>query len=420
MGTREQWKLQSRGFPISIRKYAWPVFLSLAVALLAGRTSSLVDSGEGPAPLGVSLNLPTSYIATSPVSRVLDALTLLSNPQTAALFITIAAIVLPLLIRTRSRSRRRPWVRGLLGSGYLLLVLVALEAAVIFAPRPMAYIGVTDTNVVRVDFHSHTRASRDANQRFTAEDRRSWHRDGGFDVGYITDHVRFGGAVEAAHNNPVRAGDGVSELSAVEGRYHKILSTIMLGLTQADTAVLDGKGHLLPGTPSSGRGPVTIVALPNGNIDSVTVESVDSLPHFAGMELVDAAPRGLGQLDREEAKVRRIAHAAGLILVAASNNHGYGRTVAAWNLMSIPGWRELSPDSVGRLIEQPFRDRQTGAVVIVKRLRPRTHGAQLIFTLPVLSWQILGALTLAERAVWLGWIWGITAITMALRSRRHS
>ena len=358
------------------------------------------------------------YVATSPLSRTLDALTMLSNPQSAAFFIVIAVIVATGLLARRPSSRRPAWARALLGVGGVLLVAAVLEAGVLFAPRPMAFLNASDPNVVTVDFHSHTRASGDANQRFTAEDRRKWHRDGGFDIGYISDHRRFGGAAEGLRNNPQRAGDGVSELSAVEARYHRIISTIMLGLTAADSALLDRRGNLLPGMPSTGRRPVTIVAIPNRSLDSVTLESVDSLPHFAGLELVDGAPRGLGQLDREEEKIRRVAAGAGLILVSSSNNHGYGRAVASWNLITIPGWRDLSPDSVGKLIEQPFRERQLDAVTIVQRLRPRTHGPAVIFTLPVVVWQILASLTTPERVVWIAWIWVAWLLAVALRSRR--
>ena len=400
-------------------RFQWPALLSLPVLLLPGRAPSIVDAHDRALTGGMSLELPAGYVALSPVSRLLDALTLFSNPQTAAFFITIAVIVAATMLATRSRSKRRPLSRALRASGVLLLAVVMLEAVVIFAPRPMAYLRVADPDVVRVDFHSHTRASRDANQRFSGEDRRNWHRDGGFDIGYISDHVRFGEAALAERNNPVLAGQGVSELTAVEGRYHKIISTIMLGLTEADTVVLDRKGHLLPITPTSGRGPVTIVALPSIHLDSVTVESLDSVPHFAGIELVDAAPRGLGQLDQEEEKIRRTAETTGLILVAASNNHGYGRAVAAWNLMTIPGWRALTPDSVGRLIEQPFRDRRVDAVTIVKRLRPRTYGMTLPLTLPLAAWQILGSLTIAERAMWLVWIWSIALAVVYFRAGRN-
>jgi hypothetical protein len=389
------------------------------VVVLAGRAQSIIDWRDNALADGMQLHLTAGYVAMSPLSRTLDLLTLLSIPQTVWLFVVAALVVMFAAARSAAKPRAR-LIRAAAGLGCTVMAVALLEAGVILLPRPMASLHVTDPNIVRIDFHSHTNASRDANKRFTPDDNREWHAGGGFDVAYISDHVTFNGAAEAMRKNPDIAGNGLTVLSAVEGRYHRILSTVMLGLTAQDSGLLDRKGHLLSGTPSSGRAPVTIVAIPNGNIDSVTAQSLDSLPHFAAMELVDAAPRGLSQLDREETKIRRIAADRHLILVAASNNHGWGRTVAAWNLMTLPGWRQLAPDSLEKIIERPFRDHQLSSVFIVKRLRPRTHGISLPLTLPVAAYQTVSSLSMAERGVWLIWIWAAVTITGLARRRQIS
>jgi hypothetical protein len=162
---------------------------------------------------------------------------------------------------------------------------------------------------------------------------------------------------------------------------------------------------------------VTIAALP-GRLDRVAEAVADTFPEFTGLELVDAAPRGFGQLDAEEDRIRELARQHRLVLVASSNNHGWGRTVAAWNLIRVPGWRALPPDSVGRLLETPFRARDTAAVTIIKRIRPRTHGISLPLTLPVASYQTIASLTWPERGVWLVWIWLTTAVVLVRRRAR--
>jgi hypothetical protein len=400
------------------REIAWPVGLSLVIIALTGRASSIVDSRDRALPAGFSLQLPASYLVTSPLSRTLDLMTVMSVQQTVFFVATI--VVFAVCIFRPAGNRFLSWrfllVRGAIG----LAIAAALQLAAIIVPRPMAYLHADDPEVVRIDFHSHTNASRDANRSFSPADNREWHKSGGFDVAYISDHVRFAGAAAAMRSNPQLAGDSLVVLSAVEGRYHKILSTIMLGLTARDSAAIDRKGHLLTDSVFNGLGPVTIVAIPNGNIDSVTTESLDSVPHFAAMELVDAAPRGLAQLDSDEKRIRRIAASNHLTLVASSNNHGWGRTVAAWSLMSIPGWKELSPDSLATLIEKPLRERNTSAVTIVKRLRPRTHGLSLPLTFPVGILQMLARLTLLERFVWLAWILAIALFRRGLRPFRFA
>lgn len=396
-----------------LRRYWLPLALTAGTIGLIGRVPAVRDASTSRAPSGAEIDLPLSYVVTSPFSRTLDAFTLLSTAQSVAALLTLAIMVVAWFALSHRKRGARAWltisIAIVIGAGAFL-------GAVALLPRPMAALRVNDPNTIVVDFHSHTGTSHDVRKSFSAEDNREWHRSGGFDAAWITDHVKFDAAVAARSRNPRQAGDGVSLLTGVEGRYHRIMSTIMLGLDERDTALLNKRGNLLAGLPASGRAPYTIVALPNRNLDSVTAESLDSLPRFAAIELIDAAPRGLAQFDREENRIRRIAAARGLTLVAASNNHGYGRAVAAWNLVSLPGWQELSPERLAVSIEDQLRRSPPS---IMMRTRPRTRDALVVFTLPVIVYQILGSLTVAERLSWLVWMWGI-ALLIASRSRRLS
>ncbi|HZJ00280.1 MAG TPA: hypothetical protein VFD22_06425 [Gemmatimonadaceae bacterium] len=393
-----------------LRRYWLPLALSAGAIGLSGRVPAIQDASTNTAPTGVSLDLPAAYVITSPFSRALDALTLLSNPQSIATLVTVALIVIVWLGLSRQHKTWKWWTARVV---LLVVIIAVIEGAVAFLPRPMARLDAADPNVAVIDFHSHTGASHDVRKSFGVGDNRSWHAGGGFDAAWITDHVKFDAAVAARSGNPQRAGDGVSLLTGVEGRYHKIMSTIMLGLDERDTALLNKRGNLLPGSPARGRTPYTIVALPNRNLDSVTRASLDSIPHFAAIELIDAAPRGLGQFDREETRIRDIAQELGLTLVAASNNHGFGRAVAAWNLIGIPGWQNLTPEQLAGSIENLL---PRIAPRIVMRTRPRTHDASLPLTLPVIAYQTLGSLTFAERVSWLAWIWGVALLVSLRRS----
>lgn len=395
-----------------LRRYWVPLLLSAAAIGLTGRVPAVQDPSTGAAPSGVSLELPTLYVITSPASRLLDSLTLLSNPQSIATLVSVVVIVVILFATSRATKTRGWWIKRILG---LVAAIALLEAAVAFLPRPMAKLRVADPNVVVADLHSHTGASHDVRKSFDASDNREWHESGGFDAAWITDHVKFDGAIEGRSNNPKRAGDGLSILTGVEGRYHKIMSTIMLGIDERDTALLNKRGNLLPGSTATGRLPFTIIALPNRNLDSVTRASLDSLPHFVAIELIDAAPRGLGQFDKEETRIRNLARDLHLGLVAASNNHGFGRAVAAWNLVSVPGWQGLNPDGLAIGIQNSLRQWQP---TIVMRTRPRTHGAMLPLTLPIIAYQTLGSLSTPERISWIVWIWVLFAVSAPLAARR--
>jgi len=398
-----------------MRKLIIPLGLAVIVLAFGGRVPNLVDNPHATTPAaGVTLALPTSYVVLSPFSRILDALTLLSTAQSIAVIVTVVAVVAGWKV-----VRRRKLKSVAISIAATLLMVGILEAAAAFLPRPMASLTVDNPDIVRVDFHSHTAASHDVRQSFSAEDNRQWHRGGGFDIAYITDHVKFGGAEAALARNPKLAGQGVSLVEGMEGRYHKIMSTVILGITAMDAPALNERGNILSAQLKSPREPVTIIAIPNRNLDSLSARVRDSavaLPNLAGIELVDAAPRGLAQLDREESKIRSLARELGLALVAGSNNHGYGRAVAAWNLMKVPAWRSMRSDAVASAIENQLRaDR--ASVRIVHRTRPGTSGFKVVGTLPILAAQVVGGLSLTERISWIVWI-GFATVLTSLKKRR--
>jgi hypothetical protein len=389
-----------------------PVLLSSAV-ILGGvfSGSSLRDAVTGATPAGAELAVSPSYVFLSPFSRVVDTIGLLSTGQHVALGLTVIA-----LTALWASTRRRPvLVAGAISLG-VLLVLYACAAAL---PRPMAALVVRDSDVVLVDFHSHTNASGDARSGFSPEDNRAWHERGGFDVAYISDHRSFDGAEAARSRNHQRAGDRVVLLSAFEGRYLGTFE-IFLSFTRPDsTTLMDGHRRLLEGRLLSGRLPASVVALPSPLID-VQAVARDGPPHIAAIEISDGSPRGFAQSDRDRSEIVRRADSLGIALVSGSNNHGWGRVVAAWTLVRIPGWRRLGADSLGAAIEGALRAAPRG-VRVVERTRPvLASPAALALTVPVLGAQLFSSLTIPERVVWLGWIWGIAGVALLrVRSRRN-
>jgi len=394
--------------------------LSALVAVFAFAYTSSVLDVNATAPLtGAQLALPTGYVLLSPLSRALDGLSLLSIAQQVWLLLTLAAGAAVWELATGMDSvgdgKIRRTARVVSG---MFTVVALLNMTAILSPRPMAGLKVSDPRTLRVDFHSHTNASRDARAAFTPARNRAWHSDGGFDVAYVSDHRTFAGASAGERANPARAGGGTILLNAIEARYLG-LSIVVLGISQHDTSLLDNMRHLRPGQLSSGREPISIAVLP-GPMNDLRAIARDETPHVVGLELSDAAPRGFGQVDTDEKGIRNRIAELGLATVSGSNNHGWGRTAAAWNLMQIDNWRALPPDSVGLLIENELRKRGGAAVRVVERVRPRTHGLTLPLTVPVLAGQTLMTLSAGERVVWIVWIWAVVLIQSLIRRRTNA
>lgn len=133
--------------------------------------------------------------------------------------------------------------------------------------------------------------------------------------------------------------------------------------------------------------------------------------YLGAIEIADAAPRALDEMTHDQALIRALADSAGLARVASSNNHGWGRTAAAWTVLVIPGWRSLTPVMLERAIRRELRSgiRSRIAVVERRRVNPPAAGAMLAATVPMVAWEMLTTVTPAERISWLAWTWATWA-----------
>jgi len=137
----------------------------------------------------------------------------------------------------------------------------------------------------------------------------------------------------------------------------------------------------------------------------------------AAVELSDAAPRGIRFAVDERARLLRVADSLDVAVVAGSDNHGWGRTAAAWSVMRLPGWRDLTPGELDARIRATIRRDGSRSVQVVERTGTAVGGMGLAATLPALLWTVAATLSWPERMSWLVWIWGLHLVLLAARSR---
>jgi hypothetical protein len=368
---------------------------------------------------------PPLYVAIAPLSDVLDAFSLLSVPQLIALTVALAAYFsLWRVWRARRRGTTR-WNEFCAASRAFVvyLLLVAMSAVL---PRPMAALKVHDPDAVVFDVHSHTNYSHDASHTFTVERNREWHRAAGFDVAYITDHRCFDGAAEGLRTNPKRAGDGTVLLSGVElqgDEQHQVVleppdAAVPKGFLEA-WCVRAGAGHT-PAIP-----PVRVQTIPE-DLSKMRVASPTTPDGVTAIEISDGAPRGLAQADRDGEELWDLASDHHLSVIAGSNNHGWGRTAVAWNVVRIPGWRSLSPDSLGKLIEDRLRSRDVNAVQVVTRRRFESPSnrylaaAAYVATPVIVGLMVWDSMSVLDWLSWLAWAAVIFMIAGRVHRRRKN
>jgi len=390
-------------------RFAWAGAIGVVLLALPVRSPVVsVLTGE-PVP-GVSLHFPAAYLLLAPVCSVLDFLTLLTIPEHLAILGALTLVFLVWRV-VRRRKRRRVLPRIAIEVGSFVACLAGLLAVYAFGavgPRPMAKLEVTDPNIVVVDFHSHTASSHDGRKSFTAPVNRAWHRDAGFDAAWITDHDSIGAGQRAEARNPATAGQGMVLLTGREVVYRNehvaVLGTVDPRITPVPG---DSIGAVKNGgvrTPNCSTWPVIIQTIPE-NLDHVPTPGPGGCPVVHAIEISDGAPKGIDQGERDKAEILHIADSLHLVPVASSNNHGWGRTAVAWNLIEVPGWRAMTPHELGARIETALRTGDPGAVeVVARRRQARTDGGMRVASPLMSAASFLGGLTRPERLGWLIWV----------------
>ncbi|MEO5817340.1 MAG: hypothetical protein ABIT20_18880 [Gemmatimonadaceae bacterium] len=413
-------------FPVRLR--ALPLGLISVVALVAISAlfarSPLQDAVTFEPVLEASLRRPMGYLLLAPVSNILDTLTLLSLRQHIALFATILVCYAvwwwffgraPLAAVPPNRR----WLREVARIGVGLVVIIGVYVVAMIVPRPMAGIE-TSFDIMVIDFHAHTKFSHDGRPDWRPEDVRAWHRAAGFDVAYVTDHRTFEGARDAWANNPVSAGTGTVLLPGIEvvwrGEHVNVLDAdrMFRGLLTETLRDID-ESALTLASSLPGNEPVLIETFP-GDLSKVIAANGPGTAGIRAIEVIDGAPKGLGQTREERARIVHLADSTNLALVAGSNHHGWGHTAAGWTLMFLPQWRAATSDQLSANISRIIRGGGRKSTRVVERYIADTEtGVALPLTVPLIAWGMLRSLSGDERIVWLAWT---AAIYLMWRFRR--
>jgi hypothetical protein len=335
---------------------------------------ALVDAVRGAPALDADLVRPAAYTALAPLSDVLDALTFLSASRARAFLAGwVAALALWGLVR-RGPLRRRLLLAAL---GPALLVLLGMAAVLL--PRPVPELVAADSSMTVIDYHAHTAASHDGRPGWTAEDLAGWHAAQGFGASYVTDHnVVFNRPVD----DPIRLLPGV-ELSVY--RQHVVVLGAVAPINR-DPYNRNTAGMLSLFRELHRLGAIGLASLPEywrnhwADLDGFVAAGVD------GFEIVNCAPQAIGFPAPARAQVLALAASHDLLVVGASDNHGWGKVTCVWNLSSpsAHGYR------ANRVLARPLALAQGD-------WEPWTAAC----TQP---WLMLRGLSWSERSSWITWI----------------
>jgi hypothetical protein len=418
--TRRALAFRHRLRDLCVRDLAVPLGITLLVLVTAAFAQSpLRDAVTHGDVTGMRLAISRELALLAPFCAVLDMQALLTVPQHIATLATLLIGWAVWRIVNFLRSSSFPlWRQELASLVIVLLVPVGLLLINVLLPRPMARLKLDDAALVAVDVHAHTASSKDARPDWTQARVREWHANSGFHVAYITDHKRFGGAIDAIASNPARAGDGVVLLSGLElrsrGQHVNVLS-----MTPAESVFVVNGDHLVRGiTLADGRAPLVVQTIPF-NFTAFSGPEQDTLPVTRAIELNDGAPRGLTTGLKRHADILRLADSLNLALVAGSDNHGWGNTASGWTLVRVPGWRDMTPNQLAVALETEMGRGRAATRVVERRTPLLLTAPQLALTVPAMFLSAARGLTPPERASWIAWGWAALLVRLGIRRAAH-
>ncbi|HEU4994606.1 MAG TPA: hypothetical protein VFT29_07285 [Gemmatimonadaceae bacterium] len=403
------------------------LLLSVAVVLSSAFAVAPIRDAATHADMSEAyLTRSMGYVMLAPLSNVLDTLTLLSKRQHIAL--VLGVIVIFAVWRLVSSRRRSITGRQHLWSvAAMLIALLATYAAAAALPRPMATLVTDNANIARIDFHSHTAASHDGRPGWSAEDLREWHREGGYDVAYITDHATVASAEQGMARNPTPAGEGVTILQGIEvtwnGEHVDVLGAqrVYKGILTPNLRDVDEQGLRLA-SAFAGREPVVIWNHPRQlNPPRVTLATGPQTFGVRGIEVANGAPNSIDDVQRERAGILALAETRNLTMTGGSDNHGWGSVAPSWTLMLLVGWRAMDAEALSRGIEATIRQGGVAATKVVeRRVADPTNAVGVVFTVVTAPARMLTTVSNDERLVWLVWIWILAGAGLWLRRKPKS
>jgi len=398
--------------------------LLLSAALIAAevaRVPALTDPTGAPLPPGLSLHAPPLYLALAPLFTTWDGITLLGMARLKG-FLWGIALLYFVWHAWKWRTQHGSVLHRLRHDLSVLSVFSVLFVLYVFIGltwhRPMLALRGASPDQIVVDLHSHTNVSHDVKgtlmRGYDAAANRRWHGRAGFDAFFVTDHnTTAGWRADSTPDDLPRLCRGI-EVSA--WRAHIVL----LGDTTDVDRTLYGDG--LTGVLALLRdsrpryGSLAVASLPEydralwGHRDSLVAAGI------AGFEIVNASPKAADFPPAHRDTIIALAKAHGLFVDGVSDSHGWGATSLVWNLLTIPGWRQMA-DPCPAILSVLAAPGDLVQVVERSHLTRESRWPMVLTPLGMLwvTWQTQGwPLTLS----WLAWTWLIVLLSLRLSGKR--
>ncbi len=371
--------------------------------------SPVWDIAAGAWAEGFRMDYGVGYILLAPFCGLADALTLLGLRSS---FVFLALITLGIGLCF--------WLGGAKTGVVSSAILVVFLAWGVLGPRPMARLVASNPDILIIDFHSHTSASHDGRPSFGTLANMRWHKEQGYGAAFITDHNRIQNALEGRdltrQNGPEL---GYFSLVGEEVSLEKTHLVVLGTRDWIDNRPYDSDPSKIPIfiKDMHKKGLLVMASLPEywqhhwgKGVQNLMDWGID------GFEVVNSAPEALDFPSHMRHEILNLCSLNNLLITGISDSHGYGFATAAWNALMLPGWRNMTRDSLENAVIQKLKRDRFQAVRVLERARwvPSAPWEHLMAPLVafVFAWRSLTPLLAWS---WIAWIW----IGLLLYSRAY-
>jgi hypothetical protein len=395
------------------------VFLSACVVVAQlFKLCPLVDVVTWSAPATARIWYPPFHVVFAPLTLLADWLNGGSTRDLAGFAAwTVASYVLVrLAVRALPQGPRA--VREALYAALFLGAVALFVGWGYWLQRPIPRLVAASADLLVFDIHSHTALSHDGRRGFGAAQNAEWHARAGFDAAFVTDHNRYGAVRGWRTDAP--------------GRRPKLLDGEELSLSGLHVVVL-GNTREIPNRPYDTSWDSAGALIRRLRADSLFL--VPSLPEYwehhwgpdmgslaawgvQGIEIWTTSPKAMDFPPEARREVIAQCRLENLVVLGATDMHGFGNAASVWNVVRVPGWTALGDSALAQAILARFRSGGAAGnqVVALRRWLPETRMGSA-FSVPINLLLLLRTASRPHAAALLGWVW---AVALAASYRRRA
>jgi predicted metal-dependent phosphoesterase TrpH len=304
-------------------------------------------------------------------------------------------------LKNNAKHRLRALARGLLHwlmkIPIVIIIWVALLIAIIFFTLPSNTIINNNKDIILVNFHSHSEYSHDG--LISQSDLMQWHKRNGFDAFFISEHNHHEktlAAVQEQMNGQLPSLPLILCAEEYSGSNHLLLLGLQRNFitrNMSDSVVIDST-HANDG--------VAMVAHWFKDKNRTIQYYIDC--GADGFEIANQA-KGISYDRRIFHDIVQNCISNDLLMIGASDYHGYGSASFVWNAIKIPGWHQKNYEQKQTSILDILRDHDQSKITVLLYRDRQIFARSKVFFSPIFTFiAYFRSLNFYQILSWIFWV----------------